>query len=135
MVRKIDHVGIAVKNLENGLSFYRVLGLECRGRELVPSQQVEVAFIEVGESRVELLQPTGPDSPVARFLEKRGEGIHHLCFRVDDLEQRLARLKAEGKRLINETPVAGAEGCQVAFVHPAAAGGVLIELSQPGETE
>jgi len=132
MVRKIDHIGIAVRDLEQGLAFYQALGLDCTGRETVASQQVEVAFIGVGESRVELLQPTGPDSPVAGFLDKRGEGIHHLCFRVDDLEVRLAALKSAGLRLIHEEPVPGAEGCRVAFVHPAAACGVLVELSEPG---
>jgi len=131
MVRKIDHIGIAVPSLEQGLGFYRALGLECTGRETVESQKVEVAFIEVGESRVELLEPTSPESPIARFLEKRGQGIHHLCLQVQDLVERLAALKAAGVRLINETPVEGAGGCRVAFVHPASTGGVLVELSQP----
>jgi methylmalonyl-CoA/ethylmalonyl-CoA epimerase len=131
MVRKIDHIGIAVPSLAEGLGFYRALGLECSGRETVASQQVEVAFIEVGESRIELLEPTDPQSPIARFLEKRGQGIHHLCFRVDDIDARLAELKSAGVRLINEAPVPGAGGCRVAFVHPASAGGVLVELSQP----
>lgn len=133
MVRRIDHIGIAVPSLAGGLGFYEALGLSCSGRETVASQQVEVAFVEVGESRIELLEPTGPDSPIARFLEKRGQGIHHICFRVDDIERRLAGLKAAGVRLINEEPVPGADGCRVAFVHPASAGGVLVELSQPGE--
>jgi methylmalonyl-CoA/ethylmalonyl-CoA epimerase len=132
MVRKIDHIGIAVSSLEEGLGFYEALGLACVGRETVASQQVEVAFIEVGESRIELLEPTGPRSPIARFLEKRGQGIHHVCLQVNDLESRLAELKAAGIRLINNGPVVGAGGCRVAFVHPGSAGGVLIELSQPG---
>ncbi len=132
MVRKIDHIGMAVHSLEAGLAFYKALGLQVSGRETVASQQVAVAFIEVGQSRVELLEPTGPESPIARFLEKRGEGIHHVCLRVDDLESRLAELKTAGVRLINSEPVEGADGCLVAFVHPASASGVLIELSQPG---
>lgn len=138
MVRKIDHIGIAVPSLEEGLGFYEALGLVCSGRETVASQQVEVAFIDVGQSRIELLQPTGPQSPIARFLQKRGQGIHHVCLQVDDLEGRLAELKLAGIRLINSEPVAGAGGCRVAFVHPASASGVLVELSQPGpagETE
>lgn len=131
MVRKIDHIGIAVRTLERGLAFYEALGLVCSGRETVESQQVKVAFIDLGHSRVELLEPTGPESPIARFLERRGEGIHHLCLRVEDLEARLESLRAAGVRLINHEPVEGAGGCRVAFVHPASAGGVLIELSQP----
>lgn len=135
MVRKIDHIGIAVRRLEEGLQFYQALGLTCSGRETVSSQQVDVAFLEVGESRVELLEPTGPESPIARFLEKRGEGVHHVCLRVDDLEAQLERLKSSGVRLINSSPVDGADGCRVAFIHPSSASGVLIELSQPAPEE
>ena len=132
MVRKIDHIGIAVPSLEDGLGFYQALGLECTGRETVESQKVEVAFIDVGESRIELLEPNSPDSPIAKFIDRRGQGIHHLCLTVADIEAKLAQLKAAGMRLINETPVEGAGGCRVAFVHPASTGGVLVELSQPG---
>jgi methylmalonyl-CoA epimerase len=134
MVRKIDHIGMAVRSLEQGLAFYQALGLACDGRETVASQQVEVAFVTVGDSRVELLEPTGPESPIARFLEKRGEGIHHICLLVDDIEARLQQLRKTGVRLINSEPVIGAGGCRVAFVHPASASGVLVELSQPGSS-
>jgi methylmalonyl-CoA/ethylmalonyl-CoA epimerase len=126
---KLDHIGIAVKSLEVA-KIYQSLGLAIQHVETVETQRVKTAFLSVGDANLELLEPTSPDSPVAKFIEKRGEGIHHLCFRVDDIEAHLERLKAEGYRLINEAPVPGAHGCRVAFLHPAAGNGVLIELSE-----
>jgi methylmalonyl-CoA/ethylmalonyl-CoA epimerase len=126
---RLDHIGIAVKSLE-AAKIYEALGLTVGHTETVETQKVRTAFLSVGESNLELLEPTSPDSPIAKFIEKRGEGIHHICLRVDDIEAHLARLKAEGYRLINEAPVPGAHGCRVAFLHPAAGNGVLIELSE-----
>jgi len=127
---KLDHIGIAVRSLEGGAKIYQSLGLSIEHVETVETQRVKTAFLSVGDSNLELLEPTSPDSPIAKFIEKRGEGIHHICFRVDDIEAHLERLKAEGYRLINEAPVPGAHGCRVAFLHPAAGNGVLIELSE-----
>jgi methylmalonyl-CoA/ethylmalonyl-CoA epimerase len=112
---------------------YEALGLTVDHVEVVESQKVKTAFLPVGDSHLELLEPTGPDSTVAKFIEKRGEGIHHICLRVDDIEAHLEHLKAQGYRLINEAPVPGAHGCRVAFLHPAAGNGVLIELSESVE--
>lgn len=125
----LDHIGIAVRSIE-GAKIYRALGLDVDHTETVDTQKVRTAFLSVGDSNIELLEPVSADSPVAKFIEKRGEGIHHICFRVDDIEAHLDRLKKEGYRLINEAPVPGAHGCRVAFLHPAAGNGVLIELSQ-----
>jgi methylmalonyl-CoA epimerase len=126
----LDHIGIAVRSLD-AAKIYEDLGLTVDHVETVAAQGVRTAFLPVGDSRLELLEPTGPDSPVAKFIEKRGEGIHHVCFRVENIEAELAKLKAKGYRLVNETPVPGAHGCRVAFLHPGAGNGVLIELSQP----
>ena len=126
---KLDHIGIAVRSLD-AVKIYEALGLTVEHTEVVASQGVRTAFLSVGDSNLELLEPTGPDSPIAKFIEKRGEGIHHICLRVDDIDEQLARLKERGYRLINETPVPGAHGCRVAFLHPAAGNGVLIELSE-----
>lgn len=125
----LDHIGIAVRSIE-ATKIYEALGLEIDHVETVETQKVKTAFLSVGDSNLELLEPTGDDSPVAKFIEKRGEGIHHICLRVDDIDAHLARLKEKGFRLINETAVPGAHGCRVAFLHPAAGNGVLIELSQ-----
>lgn len=134
MPKKISHIGIAVENIEAALPFYRdVLGLEFEGTEVVAEQKVKVAFLVIGESRIELLEPTSPDSPVAKFLEKNGPGIHHLAYQVDGLEARLASLKGEGVRLIDETPRMGAHHTRIAFLHPKASGGVLTELCESGE--
>jgi methylmalonyl-CoA/ethylmalonyl-CoA epimerase len=130
---KIDHVGVAVPSIDAALAIYQALGLTEAKREVVPGQKVTVAFLPVGESRLELLEPTSPDSPVAKFLEKRGGGIHHVCFAVEDLESALADLTRRGFRLIHSSPVPGADGKRVAFLHPEAGGGVLIELSQNKE--
>ncbi|MDP9360291.1 MAG: methylmalonyl-CoA epimerase [Acidobacteriota bacterium] len=125
----LDHIGIAVKSLD-AAKIYEALGLAVDHIETVETQGVRTAFLSAGETTIELLEPTGPQSTVAKFIEKRGEGIHHICFRVDDIEAHLARLKEQGYRLINEAPVPGAHGCRVAFLHPAAGNGVLIELSE-----
>ncbi len=126
----LDHIGIAVRSLD-AATIYEDLGLSVEHVETVAGQGVRTAFLPAGDARLELLEPTGPDSPVARYIEKRGEGIHHLCFRVEDIEAELEKLKAKGYRLVNEAPVPGAHGCRVAFLHPSAGNGVLIELSQP----
>ena len=125
----LDHIGIAVRSIE-AAKIYEALGLTIDHVETVETQGVKTAFLSVGDSNLELLEPTGPQSSVAKFIEKRGEGIHHICLRVDNIEEHLARLKEQGFRLINEAPVPGAHGCRVAFLHPAAGNGVLIELSE-----
>ena len=125
----LDHIGIAVRTIESA-RIYEALGLSIDHVETVETQGVRTAFLSAGDANLELLEPTGPETAVAKFIEKRGEGIHHLCFRVTNIEEHLARLKAAGYRLINEAPVPGAHGCRVAFLHPAAGNGVLIELSE-----
>jgi methylmalonyl-CoA/ethylmalonyl-CoA epimerase len=134
MVKKINHLGIAVRSIEAALPYYRdVLGMCQEGTEEVPEQKVRVAFLRVGESRIELLEPTSHDSPVARFLEKNGEGLHHVAYEVEDLPEALADLKAQDVRLIDETPRRGAHGTRIAFLHPKATGGILTELCQAGD--
>jgi methylmalonyl-CoA/ethylmalonyl-CoA epimerase len=128
----LDHIGIAVRSIE-AASIYKALGLSIDDIETVASQGVRTAFLSVGDSNLELLEPLSAQSTVAKFIDKRGEGIHHICLRVDNIEEHLARLKQEGFRLINEHPVPGAHGCRVAFLHPAAGNGVLIELSEKTE--
>ena len=130
---KLDHIGIAVRSIDAATAIYRALGADVQHVEDVPSQGVKTAFLSVGEANLELLEPLSEQSTVAKFIEKRGEGIHHICLRVDDIEAHLARLKAAGFRLINESPVPGAHGCRVAFLHPAAGNGILIELSEKVE--
>ena len=128
---KINHLGIATKGIDEALKFWEnALGLENVHTETVEDQKVRVAMLPIGESRIELLEATSEDSPIAKFLEKRGGGIHHIAVEVEDIESALAKLKAEGMRLIDEKPRIGAEGCLVAFVHPASANGVLLELVQ-----
>ncbi len=128
---KINHLGIATKGIDEALKFWEdALGLENVHTEVVEDQKVRVAMLPIGESRVELLEPTSDDSPISKFLEKRGGGIHHIAIDVEDIEASLAQLKAKGMRLIDETPRIGAEGCLVAFVHPASTNGVLLELVQ-----
>jgi methylmalonyl-CoA/ethylmalonyl-CoA epimerase len=130
-VLKIDHLGIAVKSIEEAKKlFHDILGLEFEGTETVQEQKVTTAFFPVGDSEVELLESTDPDGPIAKYLEKRGEGIQHIAFRVDNLEEALARLKDKGIRLIDEKPRRGAGGAKIAFLHPKATHGVLIELSE-----
>jgi methylmalonyl-CoA/ethylmalonyl-CoA epimerase len=127
---KIDHLGVAVASIDEALAVYRALGLSEEKRERVSSQKVTAAFLPVGDSRIELLEPTAEDSPIAKFLSRRGEGIHHVCFAVEDLEGALEDLAGRGFRLIHRHPVPGADGKRVAFLHPEAAHGVLIELSE-----
>ncbi len=130
-VRGIDHIGIAVESIEEARAIYeKTLGLPFGGIEEVPDQGVRVAFFQAGETRIELLEPTSPESAVGRFLQKRGPGIHHLAFRVDNLEEKLASLQAEGVRLIDEKPRTGAHGTRIAFLHPKDTGGVLAELCE-----
>lgn len=126
----IDHLGIAVKSLAQARKFYEQLGLEVAGEEVVAHEKVKVAMVPLGESRIELLEPTGPDSVVARFLEKRGEGLHHVAIHVPDLERAVETLKASGTRFISEEIKIGAGGHRYVFVHPSSAGGVLLELVQ-----
>src|SRR5918998_73431 len=126
---KVEHIGIATHKIDDALKFWRdALGLRVVETEEVAEQGVRVAMLPLGEPRVELLEPTSESSPVAKFLQKRGAGIHHIAVRVDDIRASLARLKEQGARLIDESPRKGAGGCLVAFVHPASAGGVLLEL-------
>ena len=130
---KIDHLGVAVRSIDEALSIYRALGLSESKREEVPAQKVVAAFLPVGESAIELLEPTSADSPVGKFLARRGEGIHHVCLAVENLEAALADLSGKGFRLIHAAPVSGAGGKRVAFLHPEAGRGVLIELSEVGK--
>lgn len=128
---QIDHLGIAVRSIDEASPLYRdVLGLECEGSEEVPDQKVRIVFFCVGEVRIELLEPTADDSPIARFLETRGPGLHHVAYRVDDLPATLAALKSSGVRLIDEVPRDGARGMKIAFAHPKSTGGVLTEFCQ-----
>jgi len=130
---KIQHLGVAVSSIDEALEFWRDgLGLELKEIEIVEDQGVRVAMLPIGESRIELLEATGAETPVGKFIAKRGPGIHHLCLEVDDIKAKLAELKAHGVRLIDEEPRMGAGGALVAFVHPASTGGVLIELNQKG---
>jgi len=127
----IDHIGVAVKSINDSLKFWEgTLGIKCTGVEEVTEQKVKTAFLPLKDSEVELLEATSDDSPVAKFIEKKGEGIHHLAIRVDNLENALAELKEKGVRLIDEKPRKGAGGAMIAFIHPAATGGILLELSQ-----
>jgi methylmalonyl-CoA/ethylmalonyl-CoA epimerase len=130
-VLKIDHLGIAVNSIDAGKNFWTdVLGLDFEGSETVVEQKVTTAFFPVGESEVELLESTAPDGPVAKYIEKKGEGIQHVAFRVDNIEDALEELKQKGVRLIDEKPRIGAGGAKIAFLHPKATNGVLVELCQ-----
>lgn len=131
MVKKIDHIGIAVRNLETSVEFYeQMFGIKCTGREVVEEQKVKVAFLPVGDSEIELLESTDDEGPIAKFIEKKGEGIQHIAFRVDDIEKTLEELKEKGVRLIDEKPRYGAGGAKIAFLHPKSTNGVLIEISE-----
>jgi methylmalonyl-CoA epimerase len=125
---QIDHLGIAVKSLAEAKKFYQKLGLQVMPEETVESEQVRLAMVPVGESRIELLEPTSPDSAIAKFLDKRGEGLHHVALHVDDLSGTVERLKASGTRLVSDEIKVGAGGHLYVFVHPSSAGGVLLEL-------
>ena len=128
--QRIDHVGIAVKSIEEAAKLYTDLGLSVQGTEVVESQKVKVAFINIGESRIELLESTAPDGNIAKFIESKGEGIHHLAVKVDNIEKALAELTAKGYALIDKAPRVGAGGHKIAFVHPKATKGVLLELTE-----
>jgi methylmalonyl-CoA/ethylmalonyl-CoA epimerase len=131
-IKSLNHVGIAVRSIDQHKAFYsEQLGAQFEHIEDVPSQKVRVAFFRVGEVRLELLEPTEPDSSVQAFLDKRGEGLHHLAFTVDDIEARIAELKQAGLRMIDETPRPGAHQMRIAFIHPKSTCGVLIELCEP----
>jgi methylmalonyl-CoA epimerase len=127
---KIDHIGIATSSFSDAAVWQEALGLSVQHTEEVVEQGVRVKMLPIGETRIELLEPLSSDSPIAKFLNKRGPGIHHIAVRVDDIEQALANFKAHGARLIDETPRRGAGGCLVAFIHPSSANGVLLELVQ-----
>jgi methylmalonyl-CoA/ethylmalonyl-CoA epimerase len=133
MFKKIDHVGIAVKNLGEAVKVWEGLGLKVEEIEEVPDQKVRTAIIHIGESRIELLEPTAEDSPIAKFIAKRGEGIHHIALGVTNIEEHLRELKEKGYRLIDEEPRIGAGGAKIAFVHPKAVTGVLLELCEREE--
>jgi methylmalonyl-CoA/ethylmalonyl-CoA epimerase len=130
---ELDHIGVAVESLDKGRAFYEAIGLGPMHTERVDSEKVTVGFFELGNhARIELLEPTDAESPVGKFIAKRGPGIHHICLKVSDIRAVIAALKAQGVQMINEEPRPGAHGCQVAFVHPKSTGGILLELSQPG---
>ncbi len=129
MIQKIDHLGIAVKSLDDSIEYYeKALGLHCHGREEVESQKVKTAFFEAGDVHIELLEPTADDSPIAKFIEKNGEGIHHIAFATDNIEGQLKQASDAGVRLIHEMPFEGAANKLVAFLHPKSTRGVLTEF-------
>ena len=133
MLKKINHIGIAVKSLETSIPFYRdQLGMNFEGTEEVADQKVRVAFLQIGESRIELLEPTADDSPIAIFLEKKGEGVHHMAYEVEDVAATLVKMEEQGLKLIDKTPRRGAHNSLIAFLHPKATGGVLTEICQAG---
>jgi methylmalonyl-CoA/ethylmalonyl-CoA epimerase len=133
MLHKINHIGIAVQSIDAILPFYRdQLGMTCLGTEEVAEQKVRVAMLAIGESKIELLEPTADDSPVARFLEKSGPGIHHIAYEVADIEGAIAHLTGTGARMIDQVPRAGAHGTRIAFIHPKSSNGVLTEICQSG---
>ena len=130
-ILKIDHLGIAVNSIDSGRKFWEdIMGLSLEGTETVEAQKVTTAFMPVGESEVELLESTSPDGPVAKFIEKRGEGFQHVAFRVENIEEALAELKEKGVALIDQAPRIGAGGAKIAFLHPKATAGVLVELCE-----
>jgi len=129
---KLDHIGIAVESLEKASGFYKSLGLEIEAVEEVAEQKVKVAILPLGESRVELLESLDPEGPVGKFVAKKGQGLHHIAVRVEDLAGTLAKLAESGVQLIDREPRRGAEGCLIAFVHPKSTGGVLLELTEKG---
>jgi methylmalonyl-CoA/ethylmalonyl-CoA epimerase len=131
MVKNVDHIGIAVKNLDDAIKFYtEVLGMKLNGTEVVEEQMVKVAFLPLGDTEIELLEATQPESPIAKFIESKGPGIHHIAYRVDDVKAAIAEMKTKGMRMIDETPRYGAGNASIAFMHPKSTEGVLIELSE-----
>lgn len=131
MVKRIDHIAIAVNDIDDVARFYTdILKLDLSGVEVVTEQKTKVGFLKIGESSIELVQPASDDSPLIKFLETRGPGIHHICFEVEDIQKEVEELKKQGVRMIDETPRPGAHNTRVAFIHPKSSGGVLIELNQ-----
>lgn len=131
MVTKVDHIGIAVKSIDEALKFYEgVLGIKCVEQEVVEAQKVKTAFLPLGDTEIELLESTSDDGPIAKFIEKKGEGIQHIAYKVDNIEEALEELKAKGIRLIDEQPRIGAGGAKIAFLHPKSTAGVLIEICE-----
>jgi len=133
MIQGIDHLGIAVRSIDEGRKLYEAMGLRVEAIEEVPAEGVRVALIPCGGSRIELLEPTSPDSPIAKFLDKRGPGLHHVCLASDGVREDDGRLRDAGFEVLRPEPTRGAGGCWVQFVHPRSTGGVLLELSEPGE--
>lgn len=128
-IQKIEHIGIAVKNLEESIKYYEeILGLKCYAVEEVADQKVKTAFFMVGETKIELLESTSPDGPIAKFIEKKGEGVHHIAFATDNLQEKLDELSSKGIQLIDKQPRKGAEGLMISFLHPKSTYGVLTEL-------
>ena len=131
MVKKVDHIGVAVSNLEETLKFYQeIMGLNLQGIEVVEEQKVKVAFLPIGDTEIELLESTDKEGPIAKYIEKKGEGIQHIAYRVDNIEKALNEMRSKGIRLIDEKPRYGAGGAKIAFLHPKSTHGVLIELCQ-----
>lgn len=136
MIRKIQHIGIAVTSLREAVPFFRdVLGLEHESTVDMPERKIRAAFFRVGESRIELIEPAAPDTPVGKFLEKNGQGLHHVCFQVDDAAEALSRVAGKGVRLVDETPRAGIHGMRIGFLDPGSTFGVLTEFAQEGNGE
>lgn len=134
MIRRIQHIGVAVRKLDEAVPFYRdVLGLPFAGIEEVPDQKIRAAIFRVGDTAIEVIESTSPDGPIGKFIEKNGEGIHHICFQVEDASAALAHAKGKGVRLIDETPRAGVHGLKIGFLHPKSTFGVLTEFAQEGE--
>ena len=131
MIKKINHIAVAVNNLEEAAKFYQtVMGLTLSGVEVVPAQKTRVGFFKIGESNIELVQPAEPDSPLVKFLEAKGQGIHHICLEVDDVEAEVKSFLEKGATMVDQKPRPGAHQTKVAFVHPKSSGGVLIELCE-----
>ncbi|MFO7886920.1 MAG: methylmalonyl-CoA epimerase [Eubacteriales bacterium] len=131
MVKKVDHIGVAVKNLEDSLKFYQdTLGLELAGVEVVEEQKVRVAFLPVGDTEIELLESTDPEGPIAKYIDKKGEGIQHIAYKVENIEEAIKEMEENGVRMIDKTPRYGAGGAKIAFCHPKSTKGVLVELCQ-----
>ncbi len=131
-MKRIDHIGIAVADLRKAKRAYEALGIPCTKEEEVPTERVRIAMFPVGEARIELLESTTPDSTIARFIARRGEGLHHICFAVEDIEKAMAKARAQGLRLVDQVPRRGQGGSRVVFIHPASTSGVLIELREEG---
>jgi len=131
MVKKVDHIGVAVKNLEDSLKFYQdTLGLELAGVEVVEEQKVRVAFLPVGDTEIELLESTDPEGPIAKYIDKKGEGMQHIAYKVESIEEAIKEMEENGVRMIDKTPRYGAGGAKIAFCHPKSTKGVLVELCQ-----